>query len=144
MPGCQALEYAILDIKLHSHWWRPYVNNGSPKPDTVCRLLASLPRLFYVLVWEGQWDLTTLPSGWEAHVAPEEAAPGERPLILEPKGIFSGPIEIGSRAERRPVVLFHSGRSPVRLGEDSAAWRWVKPKRQAVINYHEGGESDDE
>ncbi len=124
MPGCQALEYAVLDFQPGgrgcgcSECW---INGQPRKPDTICRLLASLPRLFYVLVWEGQWDLTTLPSGWEAHVAPEEAAPGERPLILEPKGIFSGPIEIGSRAERRPVVLFHSGRSPVRLGEDNAA-----------------------
>lgn len=86
---------------------------------------------------DGHWDLTALPPGWETHTIPVEEAPGERPLLLEPKGVFSRPLEVQVTAEERFIVLFHPGRSPVRIGEDSAAWRWVQPKRRSMMNDYE-------
>lgn len=135
--ACPALEYLLLPFALfeRSRW-----NQGPVPPlrDTVRVALSSLPRLFYVLVWADQWDLSALPEGWEMHPVPiaVEAEEDEPPLILEPKGVFSRPLEIGAAPDKRPVVLFHPDRSPVRLGQDSAAWRWIQPKRQtAVSNY---------
>lgn len=67
---------------------------------------------------------------------PQESVPGELPLVLGPKGVFSQPLSIVATPTKRPVVLFHAGRSLVRLGEDSAAWRWLQQKRQEnVDNY---------
>lgn len=63
------------------------------------------------------------------HRVPQERRLGEPPLILQPKGVLFRPLEAHVNAEGRPVVLFHPGRSPVRLGQDNAAWRWVHPKR---------------
>ena len=126
MPGCPALQYLVLDAKLGFH----FNPRATPTGEwALQRLLSATPRLFYVLAVEGDWDLTLLPGGWETRTVEQERLPGEPPLILQPRGVFSRPLEARVSAEERLVVLFHHGRSPVRIGEDSAEWRWVHPKR---------------
>lgn len=78
---------------------------------------------------EKDLDLTLLPGGWEIHTLPQKRPPGEPPLILQPRGVFSRPLEACVNGEKHLVVLFHPGRSTVRIGEDSAAWRWAHSKR---------------
>lgn len=106
---------------------------GGRPHAAVSRLLSSLPRLFYVLVADGNWDLSALPAGWETHTIPVEAEENAPPLVLEPRGVFSRPLKVVIGSNRRHIVLFNPGRSPVRLGQDSAAWRWIQPKRQHTL-----------
>jgi hypothetical protein len=143
---CPALEWAILDFKLDATRYPRWPGQMVASSDAVRRLLSSSPRLFYVLIRDEHWDLTGLPAGWEVHPIAEEAEPGERPLILEPTGIFSRPLEVHCDAESRLLVLFHPARSPVRLGEDNAAWRWLLPKRpiRVILLDPSDGSGDDE
>ena len=141
MPGCPALQYLVLDAKI-ARYMPPAPPNGE---WALQRLLSAALRLFYVLTVEGDWNLTSLPSGWETHTVPLERLPGEPPLILQPRGVFSRPSKVRVSAEERLVVLFHHGRSPVRIGEDGAEWRWVHPKRPIVVGGGAGSwEADDD
>lgn len=136
MPGCPALECVILNIKetFPFEVWEGYVHTRLQGLD---RLLSSLPRLFYVLILDGEWTLPpALPPGWERHPVPLEAeGGGDMPLILEPRGVFTREVKVCVDVDEgdRPIVLFNPGRSPVRLEEGNAAWRWVQPQRGGAV-----------